>query len=455
MQLTCHGAVREVTGSCHQIIIKDAQSNPHQYLIDCGMFQGRRYADEPNFEDFHFDPKMIEVVFITHAHADHTGRLPKLIKAGFTGPIYCVHPTRPLTRIILEDSYHIMKENARRDGEPLLYDEEDVAQVFEQMHMVNYHETLELAPEISFMFHDAGHILGSAYLSIEAEGKRVVFSGDLGNNDVPILPETEDLSQADVVICESTYGDSLHEDPKDRTAILRDLIEQTVRNQSVLLIPTFSIERTQEVLYEMDQILLHDLKTTVPIFLDSPMAIRATEIYRHYQNYLRFEADILSEPDKDFFSFPNLQETLTRDESKVINDRPAPKIIIAGSGMMSGGRIMHHLQRYLPDEKTQLLIIGYQAMGTLGRRLYEGAKQVRVYGQEVEVQASVKAVGAFSSHADQNKLTKWLTPKESDVPKKIILVHGESAVQEVFATHLRYHLHTEVVIPEMFQGMEV
>jgi len=163
----------------------------------------------------------------------------------------------------------------------------------------------------------------------------------------------------------------------------------------------------------------------------------------------------LSEPDKDFFSFPNLQETLTRDESKVINDRPAPKIIIAGSGMMSGGRIMHHLQRYLPDEKTQLLIIGYQAMGTLGRRLYEGAKQVRVYGQEVEVQASVKAVGAFSSHADQNKLTKWLTPKESDVPKKIILVHGESAVQEVFATHLRYHLHTEVVIPEMFQGMEV
>jgi len=455
MQLTFHGAAKEVTGSCHQITINDAQGNPHQFLIDCGMFQGQHFADEPNFEDFHFDPKAIEAVFITHAHADHTGRLPKLMKAGYTGPVYCVHPTRPLTRVILEDSYHIMKENAERDGEPLLYDGEDVTNVFEQMQMVNYHEALELVPGISLMFHDAGHILGSAYLSIEAEGKRIVFSGDLGNSDVPILPETEPLSKADVVICESTYGDSIHEDSKGRTAILRDLIVQTVRNKSVLLIPTFSIERTQEVLYEMDQILLTDLKTNVPIYLDSPMAIRATEIYRHYQNYLRFEADILREPDRDFFTFPNLVETLNREESKVINDRPAPKIIIAGSGMMSGGRIMHHLQRYLPDEKTQLLIIGYQAAGTLGRQLFEGAKRVRVYGQDVEVKATVKAVGAFSSHADQAKLTRWLTPKEGAVPKKIILVHGEPEVQEVFATHLREQLHTEVVIPELYQRLEV
>jgi metallo-beta-lactamase family protein len=455
MQLTCHGAAQEVTGSCHHLRVKNKKGNAHLFLIDCGMFQGARYAEEANFEDFHFDPKTLEAVFITHAHADHTARLPKLIKDGFVGPIYCVHPTRPLTRIILEDSFHIMKENAEREGEPLLYDEADVETVFARMQTVNYHETMEIAPGITCMFHDAGHILGSAYLSIEAEGKRVVFSGDLGNSDVPILPETEELSCADVVICESTYGDSLHEDPKGRADILCKIMEQTVRDRSVLLIPSFSIERSQEVLYEIDQILLHRLQATVPIFLDSPMAIRATEIYRHYQNYLQFDADILAEPDRDFFAFPNLRETMTRDESKAINDLPAPKIIMAGSGMMSGGRIMHHLQRYLPNEKNQLFIIGYQSEGTLGRRLYEGAKQVRVYGQDVEVRASVKAAGTFSSHADQTKLTNWLTPKEGLIPQKIILVHGDAAVQEVFATHLRHHLRTEVVIPKKHQEIEI
>jgi metallo-beta-lactamase family protein len=455
MKIAFHGAARGVTGSCYLLITKDAEGKEHRLLIDCGMFQGERYADEANFEDFHFDASTIDAVFITHAHNDHIGRLPKLIAEGFVGPIYCTHPTRPLMRVVLEDGFHIMEENAKRNAEPLLYQKEDLTAVFEQCESVNYHETIILGPELSIMLHDAGHILGSAFIAVESEGKRTVFSGDLGNNDVPILPDTEMISSADAVIVESTYGNRTHESPKDRSIQVRKMIEQTIEKKGVLMIPSFSIERTQELLYEIDQLLLTTLKTKVPIFLDSPMAIRATEIYRHYQNYLRFDADILKQPDRDFFSFPNLQETLLTNQSKAIIDVPAPKIIIAGSGMMSGGRIMHHLKHYLPGKENQLLIIGYQVAGTLGRRLYEAAKKVKIYGQEVRVEASVDAIGSFSAHADQNKITRWLQPEDGKIPEKIVLVHGDPEVQEVFATHLRHNLKTEVLVPEFLDEIEI
>ena len=304
------------------------------------------------------------------------------------------------------------------------------------------------------MFHDAGHVLGSAFISFEAEGRRVVFSGDVGNDYVPILPDTEPISRADVVVCEATYGHRVHEPPTERASKLRAAIEETIHAGGVLLIPAFSIERTQELLYEID-IMLRTLKTSVPMYLDSPMAIRATEIYRHFKEYLRFDTPILSEPDRDFFSFPNLHETLLVDESKAINDVKAPKVIIAGSGMMSGGRIMHHLMRYLPDPKSRVLIIGYQAAGTLGRKIYEGAKTVRIYGKEIEVHAGVAAIGAFSAHADMNKLTRWLQPEDGNVPKKIFLVHGDPEAKEVFATHLRHELKTNVVIPAFQSSHEI
>jgi metallo-beta-lactamase family protein len=455
MKISFHGAARGVTGSCHLLTTKDADGVEHRILIDCGMFQGEQFADQANFEAFHFDASTIDAVFVTHAHNDHVGRLPKLIASGFTGPIYCTHPTRPLMRVVLEDGFHIMEENARRNGEPMLYEKEDLVTLFDQCETVNYHETIFLGKGTSVMFHDAGHILGSAFISIDTEGTRVVFSGDLGNSDVPILPDTETLSHADVVITESTYGHRLHESPKTRSLFVRDMIERTLVHKGVLMIPSFSIERTQELLYEMDQILTHELDVTVPIFLDSPMAIRATEIYRHYQNYLRFDADILAQPDRDFFSFPNLKETMRTESSKAINDIAPPKIIIAGSGMMSGGRIMHHLKHSLPNAKNQLLIIGYQVAGTLGRRLYEGAKKVKIYGEEIEVNAQVDAIGAFSAHADQKKLTKWLQPEDGKIPEKIILVHGDPEAQEVFATHLRHHLKTDVVIPDFLEEIEL
>jgi metallo-beta-lactamase family protein len=221
------------------------------------------------------------------------------------------------------------------------------------------------------------------------------------------------------------------------------------------MIPAFSIERTQELLYAINNLLLQDVKTKVPIFLDSPMAIRATEVYRHFKQHLEFDTPVLSDPDRDFFTFPNLRETLAVEESKSINDVKTPKIVIAGSGMMHGGRIMHHLMRYLPDQNSHVLIIGYQAKGTLGRKLYEGAKHVRVYGQEVDVKAKVSAIGSFSAHGDQAKLTRWLRPEDGNVPSKILLVHGDPEVKEVFATHLRHEFRTEVQIPDLGQAYEV
>lgn len=455
MKISFWGAVREVTGSCHLIEIKDSQGKLKKVLIDCGMFQGERFSEEKNHQPFPFDPAEIDVVLITHAHLDHVGRLPKLIQEGYKGEFIMVLPTCPLAKLVLEDAFHIMEENARRLNEPILYSHEDVEAVHARCRGINYHEEITIASGITVMFHDAGHILGSAYVSIEAEGKRVVFSGDIGNDDVPILAMTEPLSRADVVVCESTYGHTLHEPAEERQSKVKNAIEETIKKKGTLLIPAFSIERTQELLYVFNEMFLKEIKTNIPIYLDSPMAIRATELYRHFKNYLQFAESILSDPDHDFFTFPNLVETLTTEESKKINEVSSPKVIVAGSGMMNGGRIMHHLIRVLSDAENIILIIGYQAVGTLGRRLFEGAREVRIYGQTLKVKAKIDAVGAFSAHGDQAKLTRWLQPEDKHIPKKIFLVHGDSPVLDVFATHLRHTLQTEIVVPEIGNFFEI
>lgn len=450
MHISFYGAAEEVTGSCHLLTVKDADGHERRLLIDCGMFQGEQMCSTKNVKPFVFDVSSLDAVFVTHPHADHTGRLPVLVKAGFTGKIYMTEPCLSLSRLVLEDAHHIMEEDAKKCGSPKIYELEDLHGVFDQVKQIAYHEQITIAPGVTVMFHDAGHVLGSAYISIEAEGKRVVFSGDIGNDHVPILPPTDPISHADVVVCESTYGHRVHEDPTARSSMLKDAMVEVIQQKGVLLIPAFSIERTQEVLYEMN-LILRDLKTKVPIYLDSPMAIKATQLYRDFKAYLRFQSPILEEPDRDFFSFPNLHETLSTDASKGINDVPAPKIIIAGSGMMNGGRIMHHLQRYLPLASTTILVIGYQAAGTIGRQIFGGAKSVRIYGQAVQVRAKIKGIGAFSAHGDQHKLTRWMKPEDGVMPKKIFLVHGDDDAKVEFAEHLRRELQTEVLIPS--EGM--
>jgi metallo-beta-lactamase family protein len=450
MKLSFHGAARGVTGSCFML-----ETDAGRLVFDCGMFQGWKFAEERNAEPFGFDPATVDAVFISHAHADHTARLPKLVHDGYSGPIYMTPPTRPLVRLILEDSFHIMKENFRREKEKMLFAEEDVDTVMKLTESVNYHHVIEPLPGVTVMFHDAGHILGSAYITVEAEGKRILFSGDVGNSETPILADPEMISSADIVITETTYGNRTHEAPEERKAKLKEALLRTIRRKGTLMIPSFSVERTQELLFELDQILLHDVATDIPIFLDSPLSIKATAVYRHYQNYLRFDADILDEPDRDFFSFPNLRETLTREESMAINDVSGPKIVVAGSGMMQGGRIMHHLKRYLPSSHNHLLIIGYQVQGTLGRRLLDGIKKVRIYGDDIQVQAHVSAIGAFSAHGDQRQLTRWLQPENGQLPKKIFLVHGDEEVKEDFSAHLHDHLDTEIIVPEFESVHEI
>ncbi len=455
MHLSFHGSVNEVTGSCMKLDVADAVGKEHRLLIDCGMYQGERLCGGKNFLPFGFDPKDIEAVFVTHAHADHTGRLPKLFKEGYAGTVTMTAPTVPLTRLVLEDAFHIMEENARRCGDPVLYALEDLQALEARCVGVGYHEAVEVAPGLTVMFHEAGHILGSAYVSVEAEGKRVVFSGDIGNDEVPILPATEAISRADAVVCESTYGDRVHEGREERTRKLRAAVEAAMARGGTLLIPSFSIERTQELLYELNRLLTGELKTRAPIFLDSPMAIRATQVYREFSDYLKFDANVLTEEDRDFFSFPTLRETLTVDESKAINDVPPPKVIIAGSGMMSGGRVLHHLIRVLPDPKNMVLIIGYQAAHTLGRQIYDGIKRVNVYGQDVDVRGEVRAIGAFSAHGDRDKLTRWVQPADGRIPKKIFLTHGDPDVKAAFAAHLREAIGADAVIPELHAAYEL
>ena len=449
MRITFFGAVEDVTGSCFLV-----ETAGKRLLVDCGMHQGERMCSTRNAEPFGFEPSHIDAVLVTHAHFDHTGRLPDLVKQGYRGPIYMTLPTLSLTEIVLADAVNVMKENAEKCGDVAIYGLADLKAMVKRVKPMNYHTAFEPIPGVQAMFHDAGHILGSAYISLDTPDGRVVFSGDLGNDDVPILPPTDPLHSADVVVCESTYGDKEHEPVHVRGPKLAAFVKKIIGRKGTIIIPAFSVERTQELLYELDQLLEKGEIPSVPIYLDSPLAIRATELYRHYKQYLRFDHPAVQAADGDFFTFPTLRETLSSEESKVINDDKRPKIIIAGNGMMTGGRVLHHLKRYLNDERAGLLIVGFQAPHTLGRKIQDGATSVKIYNDDVAVRATVERIEAFSAHGDQKKLTRWLRPQEVKV-SKIFLVHGEHPVKEAFAKHLEAELGTEVIIPREHQVVEI
>ncbi len=454
MRLSFHGATEEVTGSCFLL-----ETQAGNILVDCGMKQGERMCMLRTLDPFAFDVKKISAVVVTHAHFDHTGRLPELVAQGYKGPIFMTPPTKALTDIILEDSLGIMNENAEKCGDVVPYTKEDKDAMLAQVQTVNYHTVLEPVPGVSIMFHDAGHILGSAYVSIDVAGaehlppltRRFIFSGDIGNDDVPILPDTEPLERADYVVCESTYGDRDHEPTKSRSEKLLAFAKKVLSRKGTLLIPAFSVERTQELLYELDLLVTQNKLPKVPIYLDSPLAIRATAIYRHFNHHLQVDHPIMQ---KDFFSFPSLHETLSAEESKKINDDHGPKIIIAGNGMMTGGRILHHLLRYVSDERTGLLVIGFQAPGTLGRKILNKAPTIKIFGKELTVRAEVGMIESFSAHGDRAKLAHWLHSKNGSI-KKIYLVHGEDAVKMSFASYLRNDSSAEIIIPRMNQVFEI
>ena len=364
MKLTFFGGAGAVTGSNYML-----ESGGTKILIDCGLRQEGHFAERQNFEPFAYSPSEVQAVFVTHAHVDHTGLLPKLVKDGFHGTIYSTPPTRDFAEFLLLDSEHLLAREAEREHKEPIYTVDDVKEVTGHWKTIHYHEEVQIGPFRVKLF-DAGHILGSAIVVIEAEGKRIVFSGDLGNSPAPIIKETETIDHADYCLVESTYGDRIHEDVDKRREFLEDAIEDTVKSGGALVIPAFAMERTQELLYHLNELVEGGRIPKVSIYIDSPLAIKITEVYKKYENYFNKETQATVKSGDDILNFPGLHLTLTTEQSKEINSAPFPKVIIAGSGMSQGGRILHHEMRYLPDPKSMILFVGYQSVGSLGGRFW-------------------------------------------------------------------------------------
>lgn len=450
MKIKFCGAAGEVTGSMHLLEI-----NKKKFLIDCGMFQGTDFNEGKNFDKFPFDAKEIDFVLLTHAHLDHCGRIPKLVREGFEGKIFSTKATSELAPLIWEDAYTIMKYDNKKFSYPILYDLNDIKKAKTFFSTLEYKKKYKITKDVSVVFKDAGHIFGSAFIEIYAGNEKIVFSGDLGNENVPIIRETCSLKDATYLICESTYGDRLHEKKAERKKIILDLIKEGVRAGGTIMIPAFSLERTQEFLYELNHLAEYD-KTLpkIPIFLDSPLAIDATKIYKKYPEYYDAEAKRLHLMGDDFLNFPNLEITYTKRESKKINRIKGSKMVIAGAGMMNGGRILHHAIRYLGDPKSTLIIVGYQAQGTLGRKLYDGEKHVNIMHQKINVNCKIKAIGALSAHGDQKKILKWISGSK-DTLKKVFFVHGEKNALATLAKKAKTDLKINTCVPKEIQEVKL
>ena len=435
-----------------------SSGRPVRVLVDCGLHQGSNFCEKHNWEPFPYDPKEIDAVFITHSHIDHVGRLPSLVKAGFEGKIYSTPPTRDAAELLLLDSNHILAQTAERFKLPVLFNDDDVKKVMELWEGINYYEFKSLN-SFKVQLYNAGHILGSAFVAVEEEiaspprravglamtNKKIIFSGDLGNSPAPLLGDKDNLLETDYVVMESTYGDRLHEKSDQRKELLEDIVEDTVKRGGVLLIPAFAMERTQELIFELNQLAEQGRIPRVPIYIDSPLAIKLIEVYKKYKNYISVPLD---------FHFPGIKMTLTTDESKAINEVPPPKIIIAGSGMSHGGRILHHERRYLADAKSTLLVIGYQAAGSLGRQILDGAQSVKIFGEEIPVRCRVTNIAGYSAHADQAQLLQWLNPQRQ-VLEKVFLVQGEEQASDALAGKIKDEMAVVAEVPELGRVYEL
>jgi metallo-beta-lactamase family protein len=453
-----YGAAEVVTGSCHLLEL----DNGKRILIDCGMFQGRE--EDRNTIGFGFDPASIDYLLVTHAHLDHVGRIPKLVKEGFTGLFVATAATRDLAEVIMLDSAKIMKEDyltqyrkAERRGKenevPLpLYKEEDVEDTLALPHLIpQYDESFELCKDVIVTYRNAGHILGSAFIEIQyKEGnteRKIVFSGDIGNDNDMVLPDLAACEKADYLYVESTYGDRNHQSALESLEEFKGVINNTLNNWGNVLIPSFAIERTQEILCILKEMYIKGELPECKVYLDSPMASKATDIYKKYaEELLSDECQNIKKRDGTVFDFEYLKYTQSVEESKAINNDKYRTIIIAGSGMCSGGRILHHFKNRLWNRKNAVIFVGYQAVGTLGRHIVDGARWAKIYHEDIRVQASLHTINGFSAHADQNGIIDWV--KGIEGLQRIFLIHGEEDKQEILREVMGEKLHEKAHIVE-------
>lgn len=451
------GAAQNVTGSRHLL-----EANGTKILVDCGLYQERQFRAR-NWEPFTCSPESLDAVLLTHAHLDHCGLLPKLVKDGFKGRIYCTAATAEIVQIILLDSAHLQEEDAKykrkrhkrqkRKGpypvEPL-YTIADAEACFPQFSTVKYRQPVEIAPGFEATFCDAGHVLGSSIIKVkishDGQDRIVIFSGDIGRPDRPIVQDPSIVEQADYVLVESTYGDRVHEGPEDTKKLIAEVINSTKQAGGNIIIPSFALERSQELLYYINELLVEKAIPQMPVFLDSPMASRITKVFKKHIELYDEEMTEFVKRHKSPFEFQGLKMAGTSDESKAINHLRGTIMIIAGSGMCTGGRVKHHLVNNITKPENTIMFVGYQAVGTLGRRIVNGEKEVRILGQEYPVKARVARINGFSAHADKEELFEWLSGLKKP-PKKVFVIHGESKSANEFGDYLREKTGWQVAVP--------
>lgn len=457
MKLQFLGAVRNVTGSRHLLDV-----NGTRLLVDCGLYQERQFQ-ERNWEPFTVDPRSIDAVLLTHAHLDHCGLLPKLVKDGFRGKIYCTDATAEIAQIILLDSAKIQEEDAkykakrhRKEGrkgrfpEKPLYDTADAEACFPHFSPVRYKQPMRIGNGVEASFHDAGHVLGSSIIKVKGHAnghsRSVLFSGDIGRPNRPIVHDAEMIAEADYILVESTYGDRIHQGPEDTRKMIAEVVNSTKEAGGNIIVPSFALERAQELLYYINELLIAGAISPLKVFLDSPMAARITKVFQKHRELFDKEMTDHVRHNESPFSFPGLSMVGTSDESKALNHMKGTIMVIAGSGMCTGGRVKHHLVNNIGDPRNTIMFVGYQAVGTLGRRILDGEKEVRILGQKHRVKARVVRINGFSAHADRDELLNWLEGLKRP-PRRVFVVHGEAESAVSFGDYLVEKTGWQVTVP--------
>lgn len=449
MRITFYGASGEVTGSCYHVQFEDGI----EILVDGGYFQGHQDELTRNAKKLPVDWHKISYLILTHGHLDHCGRIPIFYLQGFRGRIIATAPTRDIAEIVWRDNVKLLQTAANLANTAPFYTDREIEECLKLFDIVDYETSAKIGNDLAITLVDAGHILGSATVKIYYKDETLVFSGDLGNWPMGAVRPTVHPGPADWVVMESTYGDRTHEEKSAQKQMLKKVIDKIVSNKSTLLMPAFAIERSQELLRDIDDMVEEKLIPEIPVFLDSPMAISVTDLFKKYKKYLPDDLQSEYAAGGDPFSFPRFKETKTSEESKEINVIPGPKIIIAGSGMMTGGRVHHHLKRVLPHPESILLIVGYQVAGTLGRDIQDGAKEVQIDDRNIPVRCAVEKIEAYSAHADQKQLMEWVE-KFNPRPQRIILCHGDDVAIETMSQLIHERFNIKTFAPDYGQTFE-